>query len=113
MADEAMDASNREQVVLWFCLVHHELEVHEEFVSLHKVDKINADKLVAVIKDVILCLNFDLHHCRGQCCDGAVNMAGSRSGTATQICHVEKRAVFTHCYGHALNLAVAVVCEAK
>lgn len=109
MADEVTDASNREQVVLCFRWVDCELEAHEDFVGLHKVDKINADTLVAVVKDVILRLNLDLHHCRGQCYDGAANMAGSRSGTATQICQVEKRAVFTHCYGHALNLAVADV----
>ena len=36
-------------------------------------------------------------------------MAGSRTGTATQLRHVEERALFTHCYGHALNLAVADV----
>ena len=36
-------------------------------------------------------------------------MAGSRTGTATQLRHVEERAIFTHCYGHALNLAVADV----
>ena len=31
-------------------------------------------------------------------------MAGSR-GVATQILQAESRAVYTHCYGHALNLA--------
>ena len=33
-------------------------------------------------------------------------MAGARNGVATQILSEEPRAVFTHCYGHALNLAV-------
>ena len=75
-------------------------------VGLHNV---NADTLVAVIKDVVLRMNLDLHNCRGQCYDGAANMAGSRTGTATQLRHVEERAIFTHCYGHALNLAVADV----
>ena len=32
-------------------------------------------------------------------------MAGSRSGVATLVQQEEPRAVFTHCYGHALNLA--------
>ena len=41
--------------------------------------KINADTLVSVIKDVVLHLNLDLHNCRGQCYDGAANMAGSRT----------------------------------
>ena len=54
-------------------------------------------------------MNLDLHNCRGQCYDGAANVAGSRTGTATQLHQVEERAIFTHCYGHALNLAVADV----
>ena len=70
---------------------------------------INADTLAAVIKDVVLRMNLDLHNCRGLCYDGAANMARSRTGTATQLHHVEERAIFTHCYDHALNLAVADV----
>ena len=34
-------------------------------------------------------------------------MCGSRNGVAAQICSEEKRAIFTHRYGHALNLAVS------
>ena len=109
MADEVTDASNREQVVVCFRWVDSDFEPHEDFVGLNKVDKINADTLVAVIKDVVLRMNLDLHNCRGQCYDGAANMAGSRTGTATQLRQVEERAIFTHCYGHALNLAVADV----
>ena len=33
-------------------------------------------------------------------------MCGSKKGAATQITSVESRAVFIHCYGHALNLAI-------
>lgn len=32
-------------------------------------------------------------------------MRGNISGVATQILHDEPRAIYTHCYGHALNLA--------
>ena len=32
-------------------------------------------------------------------------MSGCRSGVAKLISSIEPRAVFTHCYGHALNLA--------
>ena len=32
-------------------------------------------------------------------------MAGSRSGVGTLVQKEEPRVVFTHCYGHALNLA--------
>ncbi len=34
-------------------------------------------------------------------------MSGARSGVAKRICDEEPRALYTHCYGHALNLAVA------
>ena len=47
-----------------------------------------------------------LSECHGQCYDGASNMSESRNGVATQIMAEEKRVVYTHCYGHALNLAV-------
>ena len=33
-------------------------------------------------------------------------MCGSKHGLAAQIQAKESRAVLTHCYGHALNLAV-------
>lgn len=35
----------------------------------------------------------------------AASMAGSKSGVASRIKSIEKRAVYMHCYGHALNLA--------
>ena len=44
---------------------------------------------------------------RGQCYDGCSTMARARTGVAVKIQEVEPRAVFTHCYGHALNLAVS------
>ena len=34
-------------------------------------------------------------------------MSGSRRGVAAQICGDEKKALYPHCYGHALNLAVS------
>ena len=109
MADEVTDSSNREQVVLCFRWIDKDLQAHEDFVGLHVVEKINSDTLVKVIKDVLLRFNLPINQCRGQCYDGAANMAGSRNGVATQISRMEERAVFTHCYGHALNLAVADV----
>ena len=42
---------------------------------------------------------------RGQCYDGASSMSGSQRGVAIQLQKEEPRAVYTHCYGHALNLA--------
>ena len=34
-------------------------------------------------------------------------MAGVRSGVAKRVSEKEARAIYSHCYGHALNLACA------
>ena len=57
------------------------------------------------IKDVLLRLNLPISKVRGQCYDGAATMAGCISGVATRMNADEPRAIFTHCYGHSLNLA--------
>ena len=46
-------------------------------------------------------------YCRGQCYDDAAKMAGIWNGVAAQMCAEEARAVYSHCYGHALNLAAS------
>ena len=38
MADEATDASNKEQFVISLRWVDDEFEVHEEFIGLHEID---------------------------------------------------------------------------
>ena len=83
-----------------------DLQDHEDFIGLYEVGSITADSLVHAIKDVLIRMNVKLSECRGQCYDGASNMSGNRNGVATQIMAEEKRAVYAHCYGHALNLAV-------
>lgn len=65
MVDETTDCSTKEQVVVCFHWVDDDLNVHEEFIGLHLVDKINADTLVAVIKDALLRLNLTLGKVRG------------------------------------------------
>ena len=68
---------------------------------------ISADSLVFHIKDALLQMNINLSKCRGQCYDGASNMSSVRNGVAAQIISEEKSAIYTHCYGHSLSLAVS------
>ena len=105
MADEVTDCSNKEQVAICFRTVDNNFEPQESFIGLHVVESIQADVLVGVLKDTMVRMNLSINNCRGQCYDGAANMCGSRNGVATQIASEEPRAVFIHCYGHALNLA--------
>ena len=60
-----------------------------------------------MIKDVLIRMNLNISKLRGQCYDGASTMKGHKSGVSTQISRIEPRAVYTHCYGHSLNLAVS------
>ena len=106
MADECVDISNREQLSICFRWVDSDLEVHEEFVGLYQIPDIAANTIVQALKDCLLRLNLQWNRCRGQCYDGASVMAGHKNGVATQILAVEPRALYTHCYGHSLNLAM-------
>ena len=51
-------------------------------------------------------MNLTLKNCRGQRIDGASNMSQGKSRIATQIKVEEPRAIFSHCYGHSLQLDV-------
>ena len=82
-------------------------DAHEDFVGMYAVESIKVDILVRELKDTLLRMNLPLAYCHGQCYDGAANMAGTRNDVATQILHEEPCATFTHCYGHALNLAAS------
>ena len=105
MVDETTDVSNSEQVVICIRWVSKKFEVHEEFIGLYVVKKIDANTLLTVIRDVLHRLGIPLSKLRGQCYDGAASMSGSKSGVAKMILDEEPRALYTHCYGHALNLA--------
>ena len=80
---------------------------YTEFVGLYQLDTTDAKTIVTALKEVMVALNLDIHRLRGQCYDGASTMSGAKSGVAKQILEEEPRAFYTHCYGHALNLAAS------
>ena len=87
--------------------ISEHLEVHEEFLGLYHVPSIDAATLTAVAKDALVRMNLSMSKLRGQCYDGASTMRGARSGVAKRILDEEPRAVYTHCYGHSINLAAS------
>ena len=107
MVDETTDQSNKEQVVLVLRWVDEALDVHEEFIGLYATSSTTAESLVSIIKDTLLRMNLKIEHCHGQCYDGASAMSGAKKGVAKILTDAEPRAVYTHCYGHALNLGVS------
>ena len=105
MVDETTDVSNVEQVVICLRWVSEKFEVLEDFIGLYEVASTAAENIYATITDVLLRLNLAISKVRGQCYDGAATMSGAKSGVVTRLNAAEPRAVFTHCYGHSLNLA--------
>ena len=45
-------------------------------------------------------------HFLGQCYDGAASMKGEKSGLKTRVLQLNDKALYVHCFGHSLNLAV-------
>ena len=62
--------------------------------------------MVKVIKDVLLRMNISLIKCSTQCYGGCSTVKSKKARVAKQIKDIEKKALFTHCYIHALNLNV-------
>ena len=106
MIDETTDISNHEQTTVVIRWISESLDVHEDFLGLYQVPSIDSNTLTSVVKDSLCRINVQPSKLRGQCYDGASAMRGARSGVAKQILDLERRAVYTHCYGHSINLAV-------
>ena len=106
MVDETPDLSNTEQMVLCLRYVYESFEVHEELIGLYSLESTSGSALVTVIHDALLRMNLTISNCHGQCYDAAKNLSGIQSGVATTITNLESRALYSHCYGHALNMAV-------
>ena len=107
MVDEATDKSNKEQLTIVVRWISDDFTVSEEFLGLYCLSAVDAQSIVDVMKDAFLRFQIPLAKLRGQCYDGCSTMAGAKAGVAVKIEEMEPRAVFTHCYGHALNLAVS------
>ncbi len=105
MIDETTDVSNKEQVVIFLRWIDKKFEANEEFIGLHQVDSTTSAVLFAIVRDVLTRLNLSIHKLRGQCFDGASAMSGAKRGLAALVQQEEPKAIYTHCYGHALNLA--------
>ena len=70
------------------------------------LDKANAANIAGAIKDVLLRMSLSMEDAKAQCYDGCSTMTGIRNGVSTIIKRENPKCLLTHCYCHALNLAV-------
>ena len=106
LGDDATDVSNTQQLVICIRWVRKDLAVEEDFIGLMPLDKANAQNIAAAINDVILRLGLSIEDAKAQCYDGCSTMTGVRNGVAAIIKWDNPKCLLTHCYCHALNLAV-------
>ena len=56
-------------------------------------------------------LSLDINNCRGQGYDGAGNVSGKNQGLSARVLQINKKALYTHCFSHRLNLVVVKSCS--
>ena len=120
IADETTDRyANRETLAVCLRFVDlsspHDPHIKECLLSFLYLDRANADSISRSILEAISdpSVYLDPHQIRGQSYDGASVMSSARAGVQAKIKEVSPRALFTHCYSHCLNLAIAASCSVQ
>ena len=70
----------------------------------------------AIADNILLKLSqwqLELEYLRGQAYDGAGAMAGKSKGAASYIVTKQRKALYTHCASHRLNLCVVKCCSIR
>ena len=106
IVDETTDISTTEQVSICLRFVDSTGITRETFIGFHAVNSTTGEALFELICSVLNSSSLKLTSLVGQCYDGDSNMSGREKGVAARVREVSPRAVYVHCYGHRLNLAL-------
>ncbi|CAB4042939.1 zinc finger MYM-type 1-like [Paramuricea clavata] len=105
IADETLDMSQTEQLSLLVRFVWNG-EVEERLLAMMSMNETIAEALFEAVTQKLQQHGIDVAHLRGQCYDGANNVAGVHTGLQARIKEVSPSALLTHCYAHILNLVI-------
>ena len=113
MADEATDASNKEQLAICARYVEQDTQVIEErFLGFTECDTgVTGEAIASRILQHLDTWQLPALQLRGQTYDGAGAMAGKKKGAATRILELYPKALYTHCAAHVLNLCIVKSCS--
>ena len=121
MVDKTTDITNTEQMVFCIWYVDHDLATHEQFIGMHSLDSTTSESITPTIEDILLsCLCNWLIAVANATMAPALCLVAEQewqllyvqrshehsTGVTTALCAKEPRALYSHCYGHALNLAI-------
>ena len=105
IVDETTDVSNVEQVAI--CLRYTYMgQPCETFVGFYEAKSTTGEALFELVCRVLTDLQLQIEAIVGQCYDGAANMSGKERGVAARMQEIATGALYVHCYGHVLNLAL-------
>ena len=110
LADE-VSSHNTEHLPIFVRFVDGNFEIREDFIGYAKLERVRAKDIANAIKGMLLGAGLSLNELRGQGYDGASTMAGERSGVQKKIREIQSKALYTHCAGHSLNLAIINSCS--
>ena len=86
------DCSKNEQVSI--CLRYvNDLQPFEDFIGMYEKANTAGEALSSTIQDVLIRLGLPLDNLRGQCYDGATNMAGDHKGVQSRILALQSKAL--------------------
>ena len=103
LADE-VSCHNVEHLLLWFRFLDGECNIREE------LERVRATDIADAIIECLENLGLSLSDLRGQGYDGASTMSGVRFCVQARIRERQPKALYTHCAGHSLNLAILNSC---
>jgi hypothetical protein len=115
IADEVTDtSSNRE--VLAVCLrfldrTTRPATIKEEFFDFVNLTRTTGESIANSIVETLEANGISIDAMRGQAYDGAAAMAGEKQGCQAKIKSLNKKALYTHCRSHILNLSIASACK--
>ena len=88
--------------------VNRNKAIREEFVGFHLCEEGTSGRTIKEMKETAVTdLGLSMDDCRGQCYDGAGNMARQLNGAFCSIAKGHGKAMYVHCMSHRLNLCVA------
>ena len=100
--------SGKEQLSFTLRFVEDGGAICEEFLGfVQLVNGLSGKDIAEAILTKVNELGLDIKNCRDQGYDGAGAMSGFRNGCSANILEINRKALYTHCYSHRLNLAVS------